>query len=202
MTNLTLYSAQPSRGLANQWLLEELGVAYELRLLDLDQDEHKSDEYKAINPMAKVPALVHGSTIVTESSAINMYLAEQFPEKGLSVALDSSLRGDYLRWCMFAPITAEPSLMATALNLTHPSYEPFADLNVVAETLRLALKNREFIVGDSFTAADVAVGSFVYWGFNLIPILPQHPELVDYWSRLSTRPAWIKSSDSLEQPNG
>ena len=91
--------------------------------------------------------------------------------------------------------------MATALNLTHPAYEPFADLNVVAETLRLTLKDREFIVGDTFTTADVAIGSFVYWGFNLIPILPQHPELVDYWSRLSKRPAWIKSSDSLEQPN-
>ena len=195
MTDLTLYSATPSRGLANQWLLEELGVAYNLVLLDLDQNEHKSDEYTRINPMGKVPALVHGSNIVTESSAINMYLAEHFSDNGFSISADSPSRGAYLRWCMFAPITAEPSLMAKALNLTHPEYEPFAPLDTVAATLRDALKDKEFIVDDRFTAADVAIGSFVYWGFNLIPILPKHAELVDYWERLSQRPAW-KSANS------
>ena len=195
MTDLTLYSATPSRGLANQWLLEELGVAYNLILLDLDLNEHKSDEYTAINPMGKVPALVHGTTVVTESSAINMYLAEQFSDHGLSVSQDSPARGAYLRWCTFAPITAEPSLMAKALNLTHPEYEPFAALDTVAATLRDALRDKDFIVDDRFTAADIAIGSFVYWGFNLIPILPRHPELVDYWERLSQRAAWVSANN-------
>ena len=198
MSELTLYSANPSRGLTNQWLLEELGVSYELKLLNLELNEHKSDEYVAINPMGKVPTLVHGSSIVTECSAINMYLAELFPKMGLSIPAGSVHRGAYLRWCMYAPITAEPALMAKALNLTHPSYEPFADLDSVAETLRLELNGREFIVGESFTAADVAIGSFLYWGFNLIPILPKHEELVEYWQRLSQRPAWQVVSESVD----
>ena len=196
MSEIVLYSANPSRGLANQWLLEELGVSYQLRLLDLEKDEHKRKEYLAINPMGKVPALVHGDTVVTESSAINLYLAELFPEQGLAAPAGSPFRGDYLRWCLFAPITGEPSLMAKALGLTHPEYEPFAELEVVAETLRLALSSREFVVGDSFTAADVAIGSLIYWGLNLIPILPRHKELEDYWERLSQRPAWRIVSES------
>ena len=83
--------------------------------------------------------------------------------------------------------------MAKALNLTHASYEPFAALNTVAETLRIALEGREYIVGNTFTSADVAIGSLVYWGFNLIPILPKHQALVDYWERLSRRPAWQRA---------
>ncbi|MEM7096745.1 MAG: glutathione S-transferase family protein [Pseudomonadota bacterium] len=194
MTDITLFSARPSRGLTNQWLLEELGVPYTLRMLDIENNEHKSKDYRAINPMGKIPALKHGSTVVTESAAINMYLADLFPEQGLSVPVDSPLRGEYLRWCMFAPITAEPALMAKALDLTHPLYDPFADLDVVAQTLSAALESREFIVGDSFTNADVAIGSLLYWGFNLIPILPKHDPLVRYWERLSQRPAWLEAN--------
>ena len=190
MSDLALFSANPSRGFMNQWILEELGIAYDLRLLDLDADEHKTAEYLAVNPMGKVPALLHGDRLVTEASAISFYLAEQFPEKGLSIDSKSPLRGSYLRWCFFAPVTFEPSIVSKAFGLTHPDYKPFADIETVAETLRLALSDREFIVGDRFTAADVAIGSAIYWALELMPVLPKHPELVDYWNRLSKRPGW------------
>jgi len=190
MPELTLYSASPSRGLTNQWLLEELGVAYELKLLDLESEEHKSPEYLAINPMGKVPALLHGNALVTESAAINFYLAEQFLAGQLAIAPDSPLRGSYLRWCFFAPVTIEPSIVSKAFGLSHPDYQPFADIEVVAETLRLAVAGREYIVGDRFTAADIAIGSAIYWGLELMPVLPKHPELLEYWNGLSHRPAW------------
>jgi len=190
MPDLTLFSASPSRGFMNQWLLEELGVAYDLRLLDLDANEHKTPEYLDVNSMGKVPALLYGDTLVTEAAAINFFLAEQFPEKSLFIEPSSPLRGSYLRWCFFAPITIEPSIVSKAFGLTHPDYKPFADVETVGETLRLVLSEREFIVGDSFTAADIAIGSAVYWGLELMPVLPRHSELVDYWTRLSRRPAW------------
>lgn len=190
MSDLTLYSANPSRGFMNQWLLEELKVSYDLKLLDLDADEHKTAEYLAINPMGKVPTLLHGDATITEAAAINFYLAEQFPAQQLSVALDSPLRGAYLRWCFYAPVTIEPSIVSKAFDLTHPDYKPFADVEAVGETLRLALTGREYIVGDRFTAADVAIGSAVYWGLELMPVLPKHPALIEYWNRLAARPAW------------
>ena len=162
MSTPVLYSANPSRGFMNQWLLEELGVTYELKLLDLDTDEHKSPEYVAINPMGKVPALVHGDTLVTEAAAISFYLAEQFSDGGLSVDPASPLRGSYLRWCFFAPITIEPAIVSRAFGLSHPDYKPFAEPEAVGETLRIALEDREYIVGDHFTAADVAIGSAIF----------------------------------------
>ena len=195
MSNLTLYSANPSRGFMNQWILAELDVPYELKLLDLDAEQHKQPDCLDINPMGKVPALVHGDTIVTEASAISMYLADVFPEKGLSVDSSSKLRGSYLRWCFYAPVTIEPAIVSKAFGLTHPDYQPFADIEVVAETLRQALTGREFIVGNRLTAADIAVGSAIYWGLELMPVLPKLPELVDYWQRLAERPAWKASVD-------
>jgi len=191
MPDITLFSANPSRGLVNQWLLAEAALPYRLELLDLEKEEHKKPAYLALNPMGKVPTLQHGDVVVTESAAINMYLAELVPEQGLAVPVGSPLRGDYLRWCMFAPVTGEPSIVSTALNLQHPDYQPFADIESVAETLRQAIGTRQYIVGDAFTAADIAVGSLIYWGLNLMPVLPRHVELVEYWERLAQRPSWI-----------
>ena len=87
-------------------------------------------------------------------------------------------------------MTIEPAIVSKAFGLTHPDYQPFADIEVVAETLRLALDGKKFIVGNRFTAADIAIGSAIYWGLELMPVLPRHPELVEYWERLAERPAW------------
>ena len=190
MKKITLYHAVPSRGLVVHWLLEELQVPYEINQLDLDADQHKQPEYLAINPMGKVPALLHGDRLITETAAICMYLAEQFPEKGLDISKDSALRGEYLRWMFFAPVTIEPSIVAKAMNYRSEEYQPFADIEVVAETLVNALAGRKYLVGDAFSAVDVVVGSAVNWGLNMMPVMPKHPELVAYWENLEQRPAW------------
>jgi glutathione S-transferase len=194
MTELTLFHAIPSRGLVVHWMLEELNVPYELHMLDLDAEDHKKPEYLAINPMGKVPALRHGEKIVTETAAICTYLAEAFPDAGLQIPVGSPLRADYLRWLFFAPVTAEPSILWQALgcNAADPDYKPFAELDSVASTLQQALHNGEFIVGDQFTAADVMIGSTLYWGLTLMPVFPKIPELITYWEGLARRPAWQK----------
>jgi glutathione S-transferase len=199
MTDLTLYHAIPSRSLTVHWMLEELKVPYKLHILDMNADDHKKPEYLAINPMGRVPALRHGDKVMSETAAICTYLAETFPESGLQIPIDSPSRAEYLKWMFFAPVTAEPSILWQALQLkaADPDYKPFADLDDVAATLQQALNGKEFIVGDKFTAADVMIGSTLFWGLNLMPVLPKLPELTSYWERLEKREAWQKVHKSM-----
>ncbi|MGD8830763.1 MAG: glutathione S-transferase [Pseudomonadales bacterium] len=194
MSDLVLYHAAPSRSMVAHWMLEELGVPYRIELLDLDAKDQKRPEYLAINPMGRVPALRHGDVVVTETAAICAYLAEAFPDAGLDVPVGSPERGPYLRWLFFAPVTMEPAILWQTLDLPGDmEYRPFADLAEVADVLRDAVRGREFIVGGRFTAADVMVGSSIMWGTQLMPVLPRHPELLEYWARLEQRPAWQRS---------
>jgi len=88
---VTLYSNPMSRGRTVQWLLDELGAPYDLKVLDLAKGEQKTPQYLAINPMGKVPAIVHRGVVVTEAAAICVYLADAFPQAGLAPKLDESL---------------------------------------------------------------------------------------------------------------
>ena len=196
MTDLTLYHAVPSRSMVVHWMLEEVGEPFEIKLLSLEAEDHKTDEYLAINPMGRLPTLVHGDVIVTETAAICAYLADAFPGKNLGVALDSPDRGAYFRWLFFAPVSAEPSILWQALGevKAENDYLPFADIESVADTLVSAVKGKEFVVGDHFTAADVMIGMTIMWGTQLMPVLPKRPELVAYWERLGQRPAWQRAS--------
>ena len=200
MTDLVLYHAVPSRSMTVHWMLEETGADYRVELLSLEQEEHKRPEYLAVNPLGKVPALKHGDTIVTETAAICTYLAELFPHAKLDIPAGSPLRGEYLRWLFFAPVTAEPAIIWETLKLPGElEYEPFAKVEAVAEVLRAAVFEREFIVGDRFTAADVMIGATIMWGTRLMPVIPAHSELVAYWERLEQRPAWQRAQAADQQ---
>lgn len=194
MSELVLYHAVPSRSITTHWMLEELGVPYRIELLSLEAEEHKRPEYLAINPLGKVPALRHGDVVVTETAAICAYLADAFPEAGLNVPVGSPERGEYLRWMFLAPVTLEPAVLWRTLDMPKdPEYQPFADLDAVAAMLADSLRDRQFIVGDHFTAADVMIGASIMWGTQLMPVMPKHPELLDYWAGLEQRPAWQRS---------
>ncbi len=201
MTDLTLYHAIPSRGFIIRWMLEEMGEPFDIQLLDLEAQDHKKPDYLAINPMGRVPALRHGDKVVTETAAICAYLAEAFPKADLSIPVGSPLRADYLRWMFFAPVSAEPAVLWRVLGKvqTEVDYRPFAELEDVAETLCALLQDREFVVGHKFTAADVIVGSTIWWGLELMAVLPRHPELVTYWQGLERRAAWQRARDGDEK---
>ena len=178
-----------------KWMLEELGVEYTEKVLVLENDEHKTPEFLALNPMGRVPVLTHGDKVVTESAAICVYLAEAFPEKNLDVPVGSPFRPDYLRWLFFAPVSAEPSIVWQALGAkTENDYLPFASVEDIASTLCNVVRDKEYVIDGRFTAADVMIGSTIFWGLNLMPVLPKHPELVDYWERLSRREAWQRAT--------
>jgi len=178
------------------WMLEEVGAPYELKLLSLEAREHKTPEYLAINPMGRVPTLVHGDIVVTETGAINAYLADAFPGANLAPPVDSPLRGEYYRWIFYSVATMEPSILWKGLGdqVKNIGYQPFADVDDIVETLRSATKGREFIVGDHFTAADIAIGGGLMWGMRMFKVIPELPEFVEYWSRLEQRAAWQKAN--------
>ncbi|HEY8128878.1 MAG TPA: glutathione S-transferase N-terminal domain-containing protein [Hyphomicrobium sp.] len=92
---LVHYHAPNTRSATIRWLFEELGVPHELKVLNMRKGEHKSPEYLAINPMGKVPTIVHGDTPVTEAAAIALYLADLFPEAGLAPPVGDPARGTY-----------------------------------------------------------------------------------------------------------
>ena len=113
---ITFYYNPMSRGRISHWMLEEVGADYETKILKWETNDQKSPEYLKINPMGKIPAIVHQNVVVTENAAICAYLADLFPEKHLAPVIDDPLRGSYYRWLFFVATCMEPAI----LDKTHP----------------------------------------------------------------------------------
>ncbi|SME94951.1 glutathione S-transferase family protein [Pseudobacteriovorax antillogorgiicola] len=190
--NVILYTNPQSRGLIVQWMLEEIACPYEIKEVAYGSDM-KSSPYRDINPMGKVPSLVHGDQIVTECAAICAYLADAFPEAQLAPA--PSQRGNYYRWLFFAAGPLEAAVTNQSLELKIPEGKEqtigYGDYDTTIATLVKAVCANPYIAGDKFSAADVYVGSHIAWGtrFNTIPLLE---EFKVYLNKLSSRPAFQK----------
>ena len=188
---LVHYHAPNTRSFSIRWLFEELGnPPHELKVLNFKTAEHKSPEYLAINPMGKVPAIVHGKTVITETAAIAMYLADLFPEKGLAPKTRDPERGTYLRWIVFNQSAVEPAICDHALKREQGPVAmlPYGTYEETIEALAGALAKGPYILGDTFSAADVVVGSGVRW-MLMFKLLPERKEFTSYAERLSARPA-------------
>ena len=191
MTDLTLYHAVPSRSSLVRWMLEELSEPYEIEVLVLLKGEHLTEDYKAINPMTKVPALRHRNVVVTEAAAICTYLADEFPDRGLNVLIGNPLRGPYLKWLFFGPSCIEPAMMDSAFprkEAPHRGTLGYGDLERVMDVVSQALATGPYLLRDRFTAADVVVGSTLRFGVEF-KLLPGRPEVMAYIDRLLERPA-------------
>ncbi len=193
MADLTFYTNPQSRGQTVRWMLEEIGQPYETEIISYGE-QMKSEPYISINPMGKVPAIVHRGKVVTEVAAICCYLADAFPEAGL--APDPADRADYYRWIFFTsgPIEAafsnraagwEPAPERQAM-FGYGSYER------AMSTLEYALSGRDYIAAGQFTAADLFVGAMV--GFMLqIKLLEPRPVFTDYVARVTDREAYRRA---------
>src|SRR5258708_7242691 len=166
---LTFYTHPMSRGRIVRWMLEEIGRPYRTELLDYGTTM-KAPAYLSINPMGKVPAIRHGDTVVTEAPAICAYLADAFPGVGLAPPPGDRLRGRYYRWLFFAAGPLEAAAINRAMGFVVPEgremmmgYGRFDD---VMNTLDGAVSQADYLVGDSFTAADLYVGSHVGFGMQ------------------------------------
>lgn len=194
---LTLYHNPHSRSTVVHYMLHELGEPFEIAPIDLKAGEQKSPAFLKINPMGKIPVLRDGATIVTESPAILVYLADKFPKAGLAPLLTDPERGAYLRWMFFYGSCFEPACIDLAMKReTPPSMSGWGKPGDALDTLSGALTSRPWLLGDRFSAADVLTGSGLAYmmGFKVIP---ERPEYRDYVQRMQARPAYQASQAAL-----
>jgi glutathione S-transferase len=187
---LVFYTNPQSRGQIIRWMIEETGADYRTELVDY-ASTMKAEPYLSINPMGKVPAIVHNGHIVTECAAICAYLAEAYPEAGLAPTPEE--RADYYRWLFFASGPIEQAVTNNVAKF-EPSPEQgrmfgYGNYDLAVDTFEKAVSAHPYIAGDRFTAADVYVGSTVGWGLAF-GTLPKRDAFVAYFDRVSARDAY------------
>jgi glutathione S-transferase len=193
--DLVLYTHPMSRGRIARWMLEETGQPYRTELLDYGTTM-KAPAYLAINPMGKVPALRHGTTIVTEGGAICAYLADAFPAAALAPPSKNPDRGPYYRWLFFAAGPLEAAVTNKALGFEVPAERRrmagYGSMAEVLDTIERAVSDRDFLIGDSFTAADLFLGAQLAFGLMFKSIDPR-PAFERYVGPLNARPAAVRA---------
>jgi glutathione S-transferase len=202
MTDMISFYTNPfSRGRIAHWMLEEVGAPYHVELLDFDRKEHKSAEYLTLNPMGKVPAIVHRGVVVTEAAAICAYLADAFPVAKLAPLPSEPARGTYFRWLFFAAAcieqagTDKQSPRSAAVRASALGYGTYED---VMNGIQNAITPGPYILGDRFSAADVYVGSQLGWGLMVKSIEPR-PVFAEYVARLAKRPAYVRFLEKTKE---
>ena len=191
---IDFYYNPQSRAAVVHWMLEELGVPFKMHVLRFDKAEHKTPEFLAINPMGKVPTIKHGDVVITEYPAICCYLADVFPTAGLAPAIGDPRRGTYLRWLFFTGSCIEPAMSDQALKREpgRPSMLGYGSFDDTMNTAALAIKDGPYLLGETFSAADVVFGSGILFGM-MFDLLPKRPEFVSYSETLRARPAWQRA---------
>jgi glutathione S-transferase len=188
--DLTLYTHPWSRGQIARWMLEETGVPYRHTILDY-AGSMKSPEYLSINPMGKVPAIVHRGNAITECAAICAYLADAFPQAALAPA--PSERAGYYRWLFFAAGPLEAAVTNRNLKVTVAEDQQrmvgYGTYERTLDVLAKAVSATPYITGDQFSAADVYVGSHLIWGAQFGSIPPRE-EFTNYMAKLTARPTY------------
>jgi len=205
-SSLKLYHAPQSRSVRPRWMLEEIGVPYELLRLDLRAGDQKKPEYLKLNPNGTVPTLVDGDVVVYESAAIVQHLADRFPEKRLAPAVGTPARGKYYQWVHYTMSAIEPPAVTIFLHTTgtplgRPQPERLpqlvpearAQLASAVKVVDDALAGKAYILGDDFSAADVMIGSTLAWCMVLGMIGDDARNAQAYLARLASRPAFARA---------
>lgn len=192
---LTLYFHPRTRSTRPRWLLEELGVDYDVELVALFKGAHKKAEYLAIHPLGRVPALRHGDDVMFESLGICLYLADRFSEAGLAPNVTDAKRARYCQWMAFSTGTLEPVLFAVLLDKgKDPARLADArrDFTAIVDLFETTLRNRLFLLGNEFSAADVMNGAMMAWAYKSGLLTPGSG--VEQWvQRITARPAYQRA---------
>lgn len=197
--DLVLYTNPMSRGSIAHYMLEEVGQPYRTEMLDLQKDENKAPEFLKLNPMGKVPTLLHRGIVITEGAAICAYLADAFPAAGLAPDLSDPARGTYLRWLFFGAGCLEPALVDRICARPAPDRQGMLGYGSYADTmnaLERAVAPGPFILGEKFTAADVYIGSEISWGLMTKSLEPRQA-FREYHERITERPAFKRFSAQI-----
>lgn len=191
---VTLYYNPMSRARNTLWMLEEAGAPYDLKVVDLEKGEHKTPAFLSINPMGKLPTIVHNGATITESAAICAYIADAFPKANLAPATNDPQRGTYYRWLFFTNGCLEPAMIDKSFNRppvrqTTIGYGTYEDtLNAVEK----ALATGPYLLGKQFTAADIFLCGNLGYGM-MVGGIEKRPAFVNYVKHISDRPAHQRS---------
>ena len=191
---IKLYWFPRTRASRILWLLEELRQPFEVVKLDIRSAEARADPgFRAASPMGKVPAIADGDARVADSAAIALYLADRYPQAGLAPPVGDPLRASYLYWTVFTASAIEPAMMEKFNGWqVNPASCGWGNWDRVIETLLQGLGDADWLVGNRFSAADVLVGSSVYF-MRLFGALPREAKLEAYADRCVARPAYARA---------
>lgn len=202
---LTLHHHPFSRAAGVVWMLEELGLPYELQYVDLMAGAQRQEPFKKLNPMGKLPTLVDDGVVVTEAAAIAVYLGDKHSLGNLAPKLDAPERATYLRWIFYSPSVIEPGCMAKAANWEYkPSSVGWGTYEAILDTISTAIGDGPWLLGETFTMADIVLGGTVRW-MTMFGMLEKRPEYMAYVERLNARPASVeaqKINDRIVEERG
>jgi glutathione S-transferase len=195
MTSMRLYELAPTRSIRVRWTLQELGVDFEAVTIDLQKGDNRTPDFRALNPAGKLPVLVDGDAVLTESVAIVLYLADKYPEHRL-LPTEVAARGQAYRWMLFTATELEQPLWRITRNvLVYPEAErqpsdvaiARREFGEMAAVLARHMEGREYVVGDRVSVVDFVTAYTLYWA-NEEELLGDQPVLRSYMERMYARP--------------
>ena len=193
---ITLYHSPASRAFTAYWMLEELGVPFSVKTVDIKKGEQKAAAYLKLNPAGKVPTLTDGDVVVSENPAIAIYLADRYGYGTLAPRIDDPNRGPYLKWMVFSTAVVDPVATLHKAKIDLPGFDfSFGAFDDMVSVVTGVLKDGDFLLGDRFTGADVVLGGTLA-RLMYQKVLPETPTLMDYRDRLTQRDAFHRAADA------
>jgi glutathione S-transferase len=190
---MKLFWCPKSRAFRALWMMEEIGEPYERVLVDIRSGAQDKPEYRAVNPLGKVPAIDDDGVYVSESGAVIAYLADRYPQAGLAPAIGDPARGPYLKWLFFSPvIEAAITEKFTGIKLPKPQ-AGWGSFDLVVDTLDQALQKGPWLLSERFSAADVLIGSDIWYAVEQFKMFDRRPSFAAYIARCEARPAWQRA---------
>lgn len=194
---LEFFHTPQSRSTGVLALLKELNASFSTRLIDQKAGEQRQPAYLAINPMGKVPAILHDGALVTEQVALYIYLADLYPQSCLAPRIGDPRRGPYLRWIAFYGSCFEPGIIDLALKREAAPRDlcPYGEYQTMINTLTAQLSKGPYLLGDTFSAADILWGTSLSWTIAF-GFVPKVPAITDYIARIAARPSVVAATAS------
>ena len=184
---LTLIHAPRSRSSRILWLLEELGADYDVRYVDIRRgDGSGARDPSNPHPAGQVPAIVHDGAVVSESSAVVLYLTDLFPGSEMGRPIGHPDRGAYLTWLAYYAGVVEPAVTARHLKVAEPDTAFGKQFSELGERLQTTLSRQDYLLGDTVSGADILFASVMQWAASLMPDLDV---LRAHAARMQARPA-------------
>ncbi len=208
---IELFEFPPTRSQRAKWALEELDIPYTSTLVDLPKGEQNTAHYREIQPLGAVPAIRTETYSIFESVAIVLQLIDEYPEKKLAPETGSPERANYYQWCVFAGTEVDPAVMMYFDNTMRPlegmrppgtlhnpelATRGKRDFAERAEILSRELRDKDYLVGDRFSGADILIGHSCFMA-TLTGLITEYPVLRSYHAQLADRAAYKRAYPEL-----